>query len=122
MLKYFNKEKNMQLDPQVASQMLSNIFDACDIEQNSVPLEVLTSYSNYRKERFLFQKFVLGFLLIVFFLLPILFVAPKFTLEQKDGEISGKPYVELQLKGLMPTDKIEAFMDTAKVPIYEMPN
>ena len=64
MLKYFNKEKNMQLDPQVASQMLSNIFDACDIEQNSVPLEVLTSYSNYRKERFLFQKFVLGFLLI----------------------------------------------------------
>ena len=48
MLNNMNNDKNMQLDPQIASQMLSNIFDACEIEQNSVPLEVLTSYSNYR--------------------------------------------------------------------------
>ena len=120
MFNNLNKEKNMQLDPQVATQMLSNIFDACEIEQNSVPLEVLTSYSNYRKERFVFQKFILIFLMILFFLLPILFVAPKFSLEQKSGEIFGKPYVELTVTGLVPTDKIEAFMGTAKVPVYEM--
>lgn len=122
MLNNFNNKKDMQLDPQVASQMLSNIFDACDIEQNSVPLEVLTSYSNYRKERFGFQKFVILFIMILFFLLPILFVAPNFTLEQKDGDIYGKPYVELQLTGLIPTDKIEAFMGNAKVPVYETAN
>lgn len=120
MLSNFNNEKNMQLDPQVASQMLSNIFDACDIEQNSVPLEVLTSYSNYRKERFLFQKFILVFVMILFFLLPILFVAPKFTLEQKEGEYIGQPYVELVTSSLIPTDKIEASMEGTKVPVYEM--
>ena len=83
MLNNFHSKKDMQLDPQVASQMLSNIFDACDIEQNSVPLEVLTSYSNYRKERYTFQKFTIAIIMILFFLLPILFEAPKFTLEQK---------------------------------------
>ena len=122
MLSNFNNKKDMQLDPQVASQMLSNIFDACDIEQNSVPLEVLTSYSNYRKERFLFQKFILAFVMILFFLLPILFVAPKFQLEQKDGEVFGKPYVELSVTGIIPTDKIEAFMSNSKIPVYEMAN
>ena len=120
MLSNFNNEKDMQLDPQVASQMLSNIFDACDIEKNSVPLEVLTSYSNYRKERFLFQKFILAVVMILFFLLPILFVAPKFTLEQKEDEIPGKPYIELITSHLIPTDRIEAVMGNTKVPIYEM--
>ena len=120
MLNNYNHEKNRQLDPQIASQMLSNIFDACDFEKNSVPLEVLTSYSNYRKERFLFQKFILSFVIVLFFLLPILFVAPKFTLEQKQGEVYGKPYVELSVTGLIPTDKIEAVMGNTKVPVYEM--
>ena len=120
MLSNFNNEKDMQLDPQVANQMLSNIFDACDIEQNSVPLEVLTSYSNYRKERFLFQKFILAVVMILFFLLPILFVAPKFTLEQKEGEIPGKPYIELITSHLIPTDRIEASIGNTKIPVYEM--
>ena len=120
MLNNMNNDKNMQLDPQIASQMLSNIFDACEIEQNSVPLEVLTSYSNYRKERFGFQKFVIIFVMILFFLLPILFIAPKFSLEQKSGEIFGKPYVELNVTSLVPIDKIEAFMSKEKVPVYEM--
>ena len=120
MLNNMNNDKNMQLDPQIASQMLSNIFDACEIEQNSVPLEVLPSYSNYRKERFGFQKFIIIFVMILFFLLPILFIAPKFSLEQKSGEIFGKPYVELNVTSLVPIDKIEAFMSKEKVPVYEM--
>lgn len=120
MLNNFHTEKDIQLDPQVASQMLSNIFDACDIEENTVPLEVLTSYSNYRKERFITQKIVLVILMLLFFLLPILFVAPKFTLEQKEGEIPGNPYVELEVTNLIPTDRITATMGNSKVPIYEM--
>ena len=105
MLNNLNNKTDIQLDPQIASQMLSNIFDACDIEQNSVPLEVLTSYSNYRKERYVAQKFILAVVMIMFFLLPILFVAPKFTLAQHEGEIPGNPYVELITTHLIPTDR-----------------
>ena len=42
--------------------MLSNVFEACDYEANKVPLEVLRSYSNYRRERHLLQK---GIILVV---------------------------------------------------------
>ena len=119
MLNNFHSKKDMQLDPQIASQMLSNIFDACDIEQNSVPLETLTSYSNYRKERYVAQKVVLAIVMILFFLLPILFIAPEFTMELKNSEIPGKPYVELVTTHLIPTEKIEAFMGGEKVPVYE---
>ena len=112
----------MKLDPQVASQMLSSIFDACAIEQNSVPLEVLTSYSNYRKERFLAQKVILAVVMILFFLLPILFVTPKFSLTQVDGEIPGSPYVELVVTHLVPMNKIEASIDGTKMPVYEIAN
>ena len=118
----FNSNKDMKLDPQVASQMLSSIFDACDFEQNSVPLDVLTSYSNYRKERYLAQKFILTVVMILFFLLPILFVAPRFSLTHVEGEIPGSPYVELVTTHLVPTDKIEASIDGTKMPVYEMAN
>ena len=122
MLDNFNNNKDMKLDPQVASQMLSSIFDACAIEQNSVPLEVLTSYSNYRKERFLAQKVILAVVMILFFLLPILFVTPKFSLTQVEGEIPGSPYVELVATHLVPMDKIEASIDGTKMPVYEIAN
>ena len=61
----FHKSKKNQpaLDDATADLMLGNIFDACEKERNTVPLSVLTSYSNYRKERFLLQKVIL---LIVF--------------------------------------------------------
>ena len=65
---FFNKDKNLQLDPDVASQMLSNVFDACEYEPNSVPLDILTSYSHYRRERSTLQKCIL--VLIIAFFLP----------------------------------------------------
>ena len=62
------------LDQKVADQMLSNIFEACHVQPNSIPLEVLTSYSNYRKERFAFQKFTLMLIIILFCMLPFLHI------------------------------------------------
>ena len=41
-----------------AEQILSNVFSACSREPNSIPLEALTSYSNYRKERYALQRTV----------------------------------------------------------------
>ena len=55
--KLFRKKKDeVTLSPDAASQMLSNVFEACDYEANRVPLEVLQSYSNYRRERHLLQR------------------------------------------------------------------
>lgn len=117
---FSKKDEEIQLDPQMASQILANAYEACEYEKNTVPLEVLTSYSNYRKERFLFQKTLLVFCAIAFLLLPILFVAPKFTLTQAAGENDGTPYVEVTLQNLVPMNRINASIGGVKMPVYEL--
>lgn len=117
---HFRKEQEIQLDPQLANQILSNAYEACEYEKNTIPLEILTSYSNYRKERFLFQKTILAFCAVAFLLLPILFVAPKFSITQITGETPGKPAIEVRLQNLIPMDHINASMDGVKMPVYEM--
>ena len=80
----FKKPKGPVLDESLASQMLENIFDACEVEPNTVPLSVLTSYSNYRRERFLLQKVLLVIILLFFCLAPLMFIAPDIDLNLKD--------------------------------------
>lgn len=117
---HFRKEQEIHLDPQLASQILSNAYEACEYEKNTIPLEILTSYSNYRKERFLFQKTILVFCAAAFLLLPLLFVAPKFSIAQTAGETPGKPLIEVRLQNLIPMDHIDASIDGVKMPVYEM--
>ena len=37
------------LDTQTANQLLNNVFEACNMEPNSIPVEVLESWGNYKK-------------------------------------------------------------------------
>ena len=76
----FKKTRGPELDESTASQMLENIFDACEVEPNTVPLSVLKSYSNYRRERFLLQKVLLVIILLFFCMVPLLFIAPNMQL------------------------------------------
>ena len=86
------------LDDQIAKQMLENIFEACDMESNKIPLEVLTSYSNYRRERFALQRLVLVVIMVLFFLLPVLFIAPKISIREFPTTISADPVYELHVQ------------------------
>lgn len=116
----FHKKEDIELDPQLASQILSKAYEACEYEKNTVPLEVLTSYSNYRKERFLFQKTILAFCAAAFILLPLLFIAPKFSMTEKESDTSGNPYLEVVIENWMPLERISASIGGEKVPVYEM--
>ena len=71
------EDKVKPITQATASQMLANVFDACGAEPNTVPLEVLESYSNYRRERYALQRSVLAILLALFLLMPILFLTPE---------------------------------------------
>ena len=45
----FKKSSMPQLDPETASRILEQTFEANEMEKNTIPLEVLASYSNYRR-------------------------------------------------------------------------
>ncbi|MGC4020351.1 MAG: hypothetical protein QM793_14755 [Muricomes sp.] len=118
----FKKTEEPVLDEKTATQMLENIFDACEMEPNSVPLSVLTSYSNYRRERFLLQRLLLIVIMLCFCLVPLLFLTPDITLKMKESNNNGKPACELIVNSLIPISRITATVDGNNVPVYEVGN
>lgn len=116
----FKKDNGPVLDEKTASQMLENIFDACEVEPNSVPLSVLTSYSNYRRERFLLQRLLLVIIMLFFCLVPLLFITPDIQVNSQDSGPKGKPSYELAVNSLIPVSRITATVDGNHVPVYEV--
>lgn len=113
------QNKTPELDPGVADQMLQNVFDVCEAETNSVPLEVLESYARYRKERFALQKTMLVAIMVLFCMLPILFIAPDYAL-QEQSENAYNPAYELTVHNrLMPIRHVTAEINGKSIPVHD---
>lgn len=110
-------DKFEMLDQELADQMLSNIFDICEIEPNTIPLEELESYSNYRKDKYRVRKILLLLIMIIFMLVPLLFMSPEImTLKQID---SASPTYSMNVESLLPVTSVVATIDGENVPVYE---
>ena len=119
--KLFRKKKDeVTLSPDAASQMLSNVFEACDYEANRVPLEVLQSYSNYRRERHLLQKGIIMVVALLFAMLPLLFVTPEVSAGWVEEAAPGSPIVEVVTKSLLPVESVRATMGTQEMDVYQV--
>ena len=104
-----------EMDMEVAGRLLSNVFDACNYEHNTVPIEVLSSYGNYRKERYGIQKGLLIALMVLFLLLPFLFIAPSLTLEPMED--NGR--LRLTDSTFLPVQRVTATLNGKSLPVYE---
>lgn len=107
------------LDPMAAGQMLSNVFDACNYEANTVPLSVMSSSENFRKEHFYVQRTIIAVILIILLLLPALFITPDITITQKDSGKPGAPIISIEKHGYMPVKSINATIDSYKLQVHE---
>ncbi len=105
---------------ETANQMLTNIFEELKLEPSSVPLEVMLSYVKYRRERYKLQRAVLVLILCLFVLLPLQFVAPRFTVTQLSGTESGIPTYIVKLKGPMPVASVTASIDGSLFPVTDL--
>ena len=92
------KNKDPKLDALAATRLLENVFDECDVEPNTVPMEALSAYSGYRKERFFLQRLILAVAIILFLLLPFLFV---------------------DIDSVLPVGYVTASLDGKAIPVYE---
>lgn len=117
----YKKEPEPILDMEIASKILENVFKKADVEPNTIPLEVLTSYSSYRKERFALQRTVLIAIMVLFLLLPLLFISPSFTLTALNGEsYTAAPAYEVAVDTFMPVSRITATIGRRNIPVYEV--
>lgn len=119
-MKPFARKKPVQLPLQDAEQMLSSIFSLCQKNPNTVPLESLCAYSSYRKERFALLRTIIAVILVLFLLLPLLFLFPRIQLEQINAGRDENPVYELNIAPAVPLRRIEARMDGRSVPVYEI--
>ena len=113
-------EQKPDLNLEQASKILANVFEANDVEPNSIPLEVLTSYSNYRKERFSLQRMIIVIILVLFFMLPFLFIPSDFVLQPDDVLDATNPTYTLEVTSPMLVKRINASIDGRNIPVYEM--
>lgn len=103
-----------------ASRILENVFIKNQVEPNSIPLEVLTSYSNYRRERFSLQRTILVIIMVLFFILPFCFIPASFSLSAETEAYAANPTFSLHVETKMPVRYITATINGRNVPVYEV--
>ena len=108
------------LSREVADQMLSNVFEACDFEPNRVPLEVLQSYSHYRRERHILQKCIIVLVVLLFLMLPILFITANVEVSWVEGTPPGSPVIQGLAKSIVPVESITASIGDYALDVYQV--
>ena len=108
------------LSNEVADQMLSNVFEACDFEPNRVPLEVLQSYSHYRRERHILQKCIIVLVALLFLMLPVLFITANVEVGWVEGTPPGSPIVQILAKSIVPVESVTASLGEYTLDVYQV--
>ena len=108
------------LSREVADQMLSNVFEACDFEPNRVPLEVLQSYSHYRRERHILQKCIIVLVALLFLMLPVLFITANVEVGWVEGTPPGSPIVQVIAKSIIPVESVTASLGEYTLDVYQV--
>lgn len=103
-----------------AARLLETVFQEASIEPNTIPLEVLMSYSNYRRQRFSFQRVTLIIMMALFCLLPFLFIAPEVHMEETRTVEQYLPIYEITVDTVFPSVAwISADIGGMNLPVYE---
>ena len=120
-MKFFKKKSNAQeLSTEHAEQILFDVFDSCGFDKNTVPLEALLSYANYRKEKYTLQRTAIIIVLTLFMLLPLLFVTAEILIAVRFEKENSNPEYMVTVAPFIPVDSISVKMNGRTVPIYEV--
>jgi hypothetical protein len=112
-------EQEQTLDLREASDILENVFRECGRRPNSVPMEALASYAVYRKERFELQRGFVATLLVLFFLLPFLFIDSKYTVRVEAAGERKLPVYVIEVDSPLPVFRVTANVRGQDLPVYE---
>lgn len=102
-----------------AEDVLSAVFRECGQKPNSVPMEALSAYTIYRRERFSLQRGLLVVLLGLFFLLPFLFIDSKFTVHLDEMGERRLPVYVIEVDSILPVHRVTAKVKGQDLPVYE---
>lgn len=108
-----------ELTTHETSEILDRVYSACGSEANTVPMETISSYAIYRKERFTLQRAILSLALLVFMMLPLCFILPAYTVSVDENGERGLPVYTIEVDSLLPVGRVLASIRDHGLPVYE---
>jgi hypothetical protein len=114
------RKKIPTLSVETAEEILSLVFMDGGEEKDTPPLEELTSYSLYRRESFRLQMYILLVALVLFALLPSLFVRPVCETSFSPKGERGLPVYSIKVDTMLPVKSVTAVLDNYRLPVYEV--
>ncbi|MBR2189109.1 MAG: hypothetical protein IJ860_06860 [Eubacterium sp.] len=112
-------KSSSEMDAVTEASILAEVFARCEKSPNTLPIEALSSYAVYRKERFSLQRGILAAAMILFLLLPLLFVLPEFDVTEEDTGARGLPVYAVSIRSILPVSSVTASMRGHALPVYE---
>ena len=101
------------------SEILDSVFESCGRPHNTTPVEDLSSYAVYRKERFNVQRGIIAAWLFIFALLPLCFVMPSIEVGETGRGTRGLPEYDVSVRSLLPVGRVVATINDIELPVYE---
>lgn len=118
-LSFYKTEEFEKLTQAEAEEILQQVFMNCYEDSNSIPVEQLELYANYRTERLGLQRIVSTIGLIAFIIIPLWFVPPKFTVSEPEIGSRGLPSYSIDVGGILPIHSVAAVQKGLSIPVYQ---
>ena len=119
---FFKKEEVNKLSQEEATEILERVFSRCFVDANSIPVEQLENYSNYKTEKLAVQKAIAVIGLVAFILLPLWFIAPRFTVSEATLGERNLPVYTVEISNPLPIYSVTAVLNGYSLPIYQKEN
>ena len=113
------RRRQAKLTSSEMAGILEQVFEKTNREPNTIPMDAISSYTVYRKERFTLQRAILVGAVIVFLLLPVLFILPKYEVRAAEVETRGLPVYSVHIDSALPVGKVTASIKNHSLPVYE---
>lgn len=119
-MKTIKKDQIPKLTPQEAEEILNQVFMDCYEDANSIPVEQLESYSNYRSEKVGVQRWAAIIAFIVFLIVPFYFVSPRFSVSEPVIGDRGLPVYTVEIENVLPIYSVTAVLNGYSLPICQV--
>ena len=107
------------IDAADATRILGSVFEEAGVEPNTVPMQALTAYSSYRRERFVLLRTALVIAMILFLLIPFMFIPPRYEMTKTEAGDRKLPVYAVDVKSVLPVRSVVASLNGRPLPVYE---
>ena len=114
-----NMNTEPKLDALTATNILENIFEEAEAAPSTIPVEALAAHQNLRRSRFGLQRAVLVVVIILWLLLPLLFLTPKYSVSEPQMNDRDEPVYTVEMESFLPVRTMKAYINGKPLQLYE---